>query len=109
MSHLRRVYVVGRNEEWRRQLTQDVMAVSAEVWPFGCGSDFLHILDHLAPGCVLVDMDDSDIPGIEILSEMAHREIGWPVVAVSGRDDVELVIAAMKLGALDFLRQPVGR
>jgi two-component system response regulator FixJ len=109
MSHQRKVYVVGRDQEVRRMLTQHVGAVGAEAWPFASGADFLEILDHLAPGCVLLDMDGSDVPGIEILAEMVARQVAWPVIAISGREELQLVIAAMKLGALDFLRMPLSR
>lgn len=109
MSHQRRVYVVGRDFERRRLLTQQVSGVGAEAWPFASGDDFLAILDHLAPACVLLDMDDSEPPGLDILEEIGAREIGWPVIAISGRDELQLAVEAMKLGALDFLRLPVGR
>jgi two-component system response regulator FixJ len=109
MSHQRRVYVVGQDLEVRRTLTQYVGVIGAEAWPFARGSDFLEILDHLAPGCVLLDMDDSDVPGIDILAEMVTRQVAWPVIAVSGREDLQLAIRAMKLGALDFLHVPLSR
>lgn len=108
MSHQRKVYVVGRNGDTRKSLTRSVGAVGAEAWPFDSGADFLGILDHLAPACVLLDMDDGDVPGLEIMAQMAARDIGWPVIAVSASEDLTLAIAAMKLGALDFLRHPVG-
>lgn len=109
MSHQRRVYIVGRDFERRRLLTQQVSVVGAEAWPFSSGDDFLAILDHLAPACVVLDMDDSEPPGLDILEEMAARDIGWPAIAVSGRDELQLAVEAMKLGALDFLRLPVAR
>jgi two-component system response regulator FixJ len=109
MSHQRRVYVVGQDLEVRRTLTQHVGVVGAEAWPFASGADFLEILDHLAPGCVLLDMDDSDVPGIDILAEMVARKVAWPVIAISGREDLPLAIRTMKLGALDFLYLPFKR
>jgi two-component system response regulator FixJ len=109
MSQQRRVYVVGQDVEVRRLLTQYVGVIGAEAWPFARGADFLEILDHLAPGCVLLDMDESDLPGIDILAEMLARQIAWPVIAVSAREDLQLAIRTMKLGALDFLHLPLGR
>ena len=109
MSHHRRVYVVARDIEVRRLLTQYVSGVGAEAWPFAGGADFLKILDHLEPACVLLDMDVTDVAGIEVLSEMAARKAGWPVIAMSAREELQLAIEAMKLGALDFLRLPPNR
>jgi two-component system response regulator FixJ len=90
-------------------LTQYVGVIGAEAWPFASGADFLEILDHLAPGCVLLDMDDSDVAGIDILAEMVSRQIAWPVIAVSAREDLRIAITTMKLGALDFLHLPFSR
>lgn len=109
MSHQRKVYVVGRDLEARRSLTHHVSAIGAEAWPFSGGEDFLEILDHLAPACVLLDVDMVDVTGIDVLREMADRELGWPVVAISAREDLHVAVEAMKLGALDFLHLPVTR
>lgn len=109
MSHHRRVYVVARDVEVRKLLTQYVGGVGAEAWPFGGGAEFLKMLEHLEPGCVLVDLDVGDVGGIEILSEMAGRNVRWPVIAMSAREELQLAVEAMKLGALDFLRLPPKR
>jgi len=109
MSHHRRVYVVAPDVETRRLLTQYVGAVGAEVWPFARGAEFVRMLEHLQPGCVLLDLDLADIAGTEILSEMATRGLGWPVIAMSAREELPLAIEAMKLGALDFLGLPPKR
>lgn len=109
MSHQRMVYVVGRNVNVRRMLTQHVGAVGAEAWPFASGAEFLSILEHLTPACVLIDMDDGDVPGLELMAEMTAREIAWPAIAVSGREELQLAIEVMKLGAIDFLRLPINR
>ena len=109
MSHQRKVYVLSGDPEVRRALTGHVAAVGAEAWPFDSGEDFLGILEHLAPACLLIDMDECDVAGIDILGELAARSIGWPAIAVSGREELQLAIETMKLGALDFLRLPLDR
>jgi two-component system response regulator FixJ len=105
MSHQRTVYVVDNDLETRRSLTINLASIGAEAWPFGGGGEFLEILGHLMPGCILLDMDASD--GLEILAELVRRETGWPILAMSARPDVSLAVEAMKLGALDFLEKPV--
>ena len=109
MSHHRRVYVVARDVEVRRLLTQHVAAVGAEAWPFGAGAEFLRMLQHLEPACVLLDLDLEDVSGVVILSEMTERGLGWPVIAMSARQELELAVEAMKLGAIDFLRMTPSR
>jgi two-component system response regulator FixJ len=90
-------------------LTQNVGGVGAEAWPFSGGADFLKILEHLEPGCVLLDMDMADVTGLEVLGELAQRGLGWPVIAMSAREELPLAIQAMKLGAIDFLGLPPAR
>jgi two-component system, LuxR family, response regulator FixJ len=109
MSHHRRVYVVAREIEVRRLMSQHVGGVGAEAWPFSSGAEFLRMIEHLEPGCVLLDMDMADLAGIDVLTEMRVRSIGWPVIAMCEREEMQLAVAAMKLGAIDFLRLPPAR
>jgi two-component system response regulator FixJ len=105
MSHQRTVYVVETDVETRRSVVISLASIGAEAWPFGGGGEFLEILGHLMPGCVLLDMDEPD--SLDVLAALVGRETGWPVLAMSGRADVAVAVQAMKLGALDFLEKPV--
>jgi two-component system response regulator FixJ len=105
MSHQRTVYVVDNDLEMRRSLTINLASIGAEAWPFGGGGEFLEILGHLMPGCVLLDMDAGD--SVEILAALVQRETGWPILAMSAAPKVQVAVAAMKLGALDFLEKPI--
>ena len=105
MAHQRTVYVVEADVEIRRSVVINLASIGAEAWPFGGGGEFLEILGHLMPGCVLLDMDAPD--SREVLATLVRRETGWPILAMSGRPDVSLAVEVMKLGALDFLEKPV--
>jgi len=107
MSHRRTVYVVERDLMARRLLTSHLVQIGAEPWPFAGGAEFLNMLDHLMPACILLDMDVDAPDGLDVLAELMRRQPGWPVVALSGRGQVPLAVEAMKLGALDFLEKPV--
>ena len=107
MSHHRRVYVVARDGELRRQLARQVSALGAEAWPFPSGLEFLKLVEHLDPGCVLIEMDLADVPGLELVVELRERDIGWPIIGLSGSGSLELAVATMKAGAMDFLGLPL--
>jgi two-component system response regulator FixJ len=107
MSHQRTVYVIDQDLASRRSLTGFLAAIGAEAWPFQSGGEFLEILDHLMPACILLDMEIEQPSGLEVLRLLAGRQIGWPVVALSARPEVAVAVEAMKLGALDFLEKPV--
>lgn len=106
MSHQRTVYVIDHDLEVRRSLTSHVAAMGAEAWPFHSGIEFLEIVDHLMPACILLDLDMPGPSGLELLRSLGLRQSGWPVVAMSRREDVVLAVGAMKLGAIDFLLKP---
>src|SRR5687768_9548252 len=103
MAHQRTVYVVDNDLETRRSLTINLASIGVEAWPFGGGGEFLAILGHLMPGCVLLVMDRED--GLDILAALVQRETGWPILAMSADPRVDVAVAAMKLGALDFLEK----
>jgi FixJ family two-component response regulator len=107
MSHQRTVYVIDDDIETRRSLTIQLAAVGAEAWPFASGDEFLEIIDHLMPACIIVDMDMSKPSGLEMLAALIGRDCAWPVIAVSGGGQIGVAVEAMKLGALDFLEKPV--
>ena len=105
MSHQRTVYVVEADVDVRRSVVINLASIGAEAWPFGSGGELLEIFGHLMPGCVLLDMDCDN--GLDILAALVQRETGWPILAMSAAPRVEVAVAAMKLGALDFLEKPV--
>lgn len=107
MSHQRTVYVIDRDLGSRRSSTSHLARLGAEAWPFSSAAEFLEIVDHLVPACILLDVDDDDERGLGVLTLLAERDAGWPVIGLSARSDVSLAVQAMKLGALDFLEKPV--
>lgn len=74
--------------------------------PFASGQDFLDSLDHLEPGCILLDIRMPGISGVEVMEELDRRRIEWPVVVMTGHGEVSLAVQTMKLGAIDFLEKP---
>lgn len=107
MSHRRTVYLVERDLASRRTLTSHLAQIGAEAWPFAGGGEFLDMLDHLMPACILLDMDLEAPEGLDVLAELMRRQPAWPVVALSARGEIPLAVEAMKLGALDFVEKPV--
>jgi two-component system response regulator FixJ len=108
MSHQRTVYVIDRDMESRRSVTGHLAAIGAEAWPFQAASEFLEIVDHLMPACILLDMEGEAPSGIDLLRLVSAKRPGWPVVALTRRPEVEEAVAAMKLGALDYMEKPAG-
>jgi two-component system response regulator FixJ len=107
MSHQRTIYVVDADLASRRALTAQLARFGAEAWPFSGGAEFLAMLDHLMPACVLIDMDVTAPAGLELLAELRRRHPGWPVMAMSASPELRIAVEAMKLGAFDFFAKPI--
>lgn len=102
----RYVHVVDDDRDVRCLISFMLGAAGIESRPFGSGADFLQSIDQLQDGCVLLDLRMPEIDGFAVMTELAERQVAWPVVAMTGHGEVPIAVRAMKLGAVDFLEKP---
>jgi two-component system, LuxR family, response regulator FixJ len=107
MSHQRTVYVVDRDLGSRRTIAGHLASLGAEAWPFASAAEFLNIVDHLTPACIVLELDLAEAKGLDTLAALAGRDEAWPIIATSAQIEVRLAVEAMKLGALDVLEKPI--
>lgn len=101
-----KTYIVDDNKQVRMSLAFTLDSLEIRNRSFESGEDFLDSLPELSPGPVLLDIRMSGVDGIGVLSAMATRDIKWPVIVITGHGDVAVAVAAMKLGAIEFLEKP---
>jgi two-component system response regulator FixJ len=102
----RAVYVVDDDREVRLSLSFQLSTLGYTCTPFGGAADFLDALEHLRPGCILLDIRMAGMDGIDALAALQTRDIDWPVVMMTGHGDVPVAVAAMKGGAIELLEKP---
>ncbi len=56
---------------------------------------------------IILDMDMPNLSGLDILKIIHERKIDTPVLVLSGVNDVDLAVKALKYGAFDYLTKPV--
>lgn len=84
--------------------------VESDGWlvrTFHDAEDYMENDDPSVPGCLVLDVRMPGLSGLELqeyLNKMARR---LPVIFISAHANVEMVVRAMKNGALDFLPKPV--
>ena len=65
------------------------------------------ILETSSFDTIILDMDMPNLSGLDILKIIHERKIDTPVLVLSGVNDVDLAVKALKLGAFDYLTKPV--
>jgi two-component system response regulator FixJ len=102
------VYVVDDDREVRRAISFMLTAGGLQPRPFASGADLLGSLEELQPGVVLLDIRMPEMDGFQVMTELASRDIEWPVIVMTGHGEVSIAVRAMKLGAVDFIEKPFG-
>lgn len=100
------VYVIDDEIEVRRSLHFLLSTAGLVSWPFASAGDFLDNLSALEPAPILLDIRMPKIDGIQLLSMLRERAIGWPIIVMTAHGKIPLAVQAIKLGAIEFLEKP---
>ena len=56
---------------------------------------------------LLLDMDMPNVTGLDLLRFIVNNNISIRTIVLTGVEDIDLAISAMKLGTYDYLLKPV--
>ena len=101
--------VVDDMEEVRRLVGNTLAREGYEIKTFGSGEACLNAMAVLIPDAIYLDVDMPGLYGIQTLEKIREKHPRVPVIMLTGDDSVESVVAAMKLGAYDYLVKPPER
>ncbi|MBI4543797.1 MAG: sigma-54-dependent Fis family transcriptional regulator [Gemmatimonadetes bacterium] len=71
------------------------------------GRPGLEVYDRERPDLVLLDLELPDLPGLDVLRVLRERDSAAAVIMLTGYGDIATAVAAMRLGAENFLTKPV--
>lgn len=74
---------------------------------FATAESALESMERGQPDLVLLDIGLPGMDGIQALKEIKKRNSDIPVIMITAYEDVQTVIAAMKLGAHDYVVKPI--
>jgi len=101
-------YVVDDDESirtlWRWLLESNGIAVRT----FATAKEFIDTYRHSGPGCLVLDLRLPGMSGLELQEYLRQRDVGIPIVFVTGHGDVPSAVHAFKGGAVDFIQKPFG-
>ena len=100
------VAVIDDEQAARRSTAWLLESEGYRVLPFADGPDFLAAPLPAQVACVLLDMRMPGMSGLDVLRALDGRDDVPPVIVVTGHADIAMVVAAMRLGAADFIEKP---
>jgi two-component system response regulator FixJ len=56
--------------------------------------------------CIVSDVRMPGMSGLDLVREIKSRNAGAPIVLITGHGDVDMAVAAIKIGAADFIEKP---
>ena len=107
MSHTTpSVFVVDDDVSVRESLKLLIESAGWHPETFGSGQEFLARPRMLAPSCLVLDVALPGLTGFDLQKVVADRA-DMPIIFITGYDDVQTTVRAMKAGAVDFFTKPL--
>ncbi|MGD9545081.1 MAG: response regulator FixJ [Methylocystis sp.] len=101
-----KVYIVDDDPAVRDALQLLLEAEGYVVTSFPSAPAMLLSVGPESAGCIVADVRMPEVSGLDLLVELKNRNLGLPIIIITGHGDVPLAVEAMKRGAVDFLEKP---
>ncbi|HXP06219.1 MAG TPA: response regulator [Stellaceae bacterium] len=101
------VFIVDDDEAVRDSVKVLLEVNGLNVEDYASTADFARGFRHPARGCLLLDQHLPLTTGLDFLKSDAGRELGIPVILITGRGDPALEQQAREAGAADYLQKPI--
>jgi FixJ family two-component response regulator len=101
------VSVVDDDESIRRALRRLIGSTGFEVATFGSAEEFLE-RGNPETACLILDVRLPGMSGLDLQNRLATLHPRIPIIFMSAYGNQALKDQAMRAGAVDFLRKPVG-
>ena len=107
-SDLVPILVIEDEPPIRRLLRTTLAANGFQVMEAGTGRDGLAEIEARRPDAILLDLGLPDMDGVEVIRKLRERGDKTPIVVLSSRGEEAAKVAALDLGADDYVTKPFG-
>jgi two-component system response regulator FixJ len=104
-----KVFVVDDDEAVRDSIKVLLEVHGIDVEDYQSIGEFARNYRRPSRGCVILDQHLPALTGIDFLNSPTGRQIGLPIILVTGRGDPGLEKRARAAGVADYLQKPVSR
>ncbi len=102
-----KILIIDDNEDLNSMLRRILSDAGYKVFSALNGQEGMEKLRDFRPDFLVLDLQLPDTSGLEILREISEGLDDIQVVVLTGYGSIESAIAAMKLGASDYLTKPI--
>ncbi len=108
-AHLedRSLLIVDDDKPFLSRLGRAMTARGFDVSMATTLSEAMEIVEHFAPAFAIVDLRLSDEYGLDIVPVLRQRRPDMRIIMLTGYGNIASAIAAIKIGAVDYLAKPV--
>jgi len=100
------VFIVDDHAAMRDSIAELVDSVGLRSACFESAQQYLDAFDPEAPGCLVLDVRMAHMSGPALQERLKAIGARIPIVFISAHADVDVVVRAMKDGAVDFVAKP---
>ncbi len=101
-----RILIVDDEKLMRSSLKQLLESTGREVFECSSGARALGFLEKKDITLALLDINLPDISGLDILKWIHKNRLQTSVIMVSGDQDLDSAVQALRFGAVEFVRKP---
>ncbi len=94
------------DEEMIRDLFQEIFGIIHDLTLIGTAEEALEICKDKSFDLIITDVRLPKMSGIDFISRLRDKEINTPFIVITGNQDIEISIRALRLGAVDFFIKP---
>ena len=96
------------DDEWQiRSLLVDLLGSVYRCSEAGSAEEALTALSHETFDLVISDIDMGGMSGLELVPRVHSLSPDTVVVMISGNQDIEFAIKALRVGAFDYITKPI--
>lgn len=103
------IWLVDDDDALRRSLAFTLESAGGKVRPFANPAEFLEAYEPHEAECLVLDLQMPGMNGLDVVRRLRAEGYVIPVIIITAHGDIPSTVAAMRLGALDFLEKPVDR
>lgn len=100
------VHLVDDDAAVRHALGVFLESAGFEVCEYSSATAFLDECAGIKGGVLLLDQRMPGMSGMELQARLRQLGVFMPVIFITGHGDIQMSVAAMKAGAMDFLEKP---